>query len=256
MNLTNIFTVIRFVWLELTRARLWWLALALVGSGSAIAEFTAAIAVTESAQHRLVFYAASMRIAAVFVMALLVATSILREIDDKVVELALSRPLSRSEWYIGKLLGYITTSMAFSLVIASPLIFQVPVPGLIWCFSLLLELTIVVAAALAFAITLKQSPLALSVVAGFYILARGIAGMALISRGPTVDLSSASNQFIARLVDVLAHVLPDLHRFTDSAWLLGMPPSAADLGVLTIQTLVYTTLLAAVGLFDLHRRNF
>lgn len=256
MNLANIFSVTRFVWLELKHARLWWIALALIAIGCAIAEFTATIAITETSQHRLVFYAASMRIAAVFVMALLVATSILREIDDKVVELTLSRPLSRSEWYIGKLLGYVASSVALSVIVSVPLILQVPVTALAWCYSLALELTIVVAATLAFAITLRQIPLALSVVAGFYILARGIGGMTLISRGPTVDLSQTSNQIIATLVDILAYVLPDLDRFTDSAWLIASSPSSSALGLMTLQALVYSMLLAAVGLFDLHRRNF
>lgn len=246
----------RFVWLELNRARLWWIALALIGIGIGIAEFTATIAITESGQHRLIFYATSMRIGSVFVMALFVSTSILREMDDKVAELALSRPVSRSEWYIGKLFGYVAGSVGLSVIISIPLIFQVPGAGLAWCFSLLLELIIMVAAALAFAITLRQIPFALSAVAGFYILARGIAGMALISRGPTVDLSATSSQFMARLVDLLAYALPDLDRFTDSAWLIDTAPSSADLGLLTLQTLVYTTLLVAVGLFDLHRRNF
>ncbi len=230
--------------------------MALIVIGSAIGEFAATIAITESSQYRLMFYAATMRIAAVFVMALLVATSILREVDDKVVELTLSRPLSRPEWYIGKLIGYVAASAALAIIVSVPLILQVPTAALGWCYSLALELTIVVAATLAFAITLRQIPLALSAVAGFYILARGIAGMALISRGPTVDLSLTSSQVIARMVDVLAYVLPDLERFTDSAWLITSSPSASEFGLMTVQALVYLMLLVAVGLFDLHRRNF
>ena len=256
MNLTNILSVARFVWLELKRARLWWIAVALIVIGSALAEFVATIAITESSQYRLMFYAASMRIAAVFVMALLVATSILREIDDKVVELTLSRPLSRSEWYIGKLLGYVASSVAFAIIVSVPLILQFPATGLAWCYSLALELTIVVAATLAFAITLRQIPLALSVVAGFYVLARGIAGMSLISRGPTIDLELTSNQIVATLVDLLGYILPDLDRFTDSAWLITTSPSASVLGLMTVQALVYIMLLAAAGMFDLYRRNF
>ncbi len=256
MNLHNSFSVMGFVWLELGRARLWWIALALIAIGSGIAEFVATIAITESGQHRLVFYAAIVRIGAVFVMASLVLTSILREFDDKVVELTLSRPVSRSEWYVGKLLGYCGAGVLFSALVSIPLILQVPAQGLFWCASLMLELMVVIGAALAFAITIRQITLVMCAVAGFYFLARGIAGMALISRGPTVDTSLASNQFVAALVDLLAYVLPDLDKFTKAAWLVDVVPSVTVLGLLAVQALVYLSLLFAVGLFDMHRRNF
>ncbi len=256
MNARNSLAVMRFAWLEIRRTRLWWFALALILSGCAMAEFAASIAITETAQHRLVFYAASMRLAAAFVMALLVTTSVLREIDDQVIDLILSRPVSRTDWYIGKLLGYITAVVCFSALLSLPLIAQAPTEGLSWCFSLALELIIVVAAALAFAITLRHLAVAISILAGFYLLSRGIAGLALISTGPTVDLSLPSSRLIAALVDLLAYLLPDLDRFTQAAWLIDGAPSTAVLAMLTMQTLVYTSLLVGVGLFDLHRRNF
>ncbi len=256
MNLHNSYSVMSFVWLELTRARLWWIALALILLGSGIAEFVATIAITETGQHRLVFYAAIVRLGAVFVLGTLVLTSTLREFDDKVAELTLSRPVSRSEWYLGKLLGYCGAGMLFSVLVSIPLILQVPAQGLFWCASLMLELTVMISAALAFAITVRQITLVLCAVAGFYFLARGIAGVALISRGPTVDASLASNQFMATLIDLLAYLLPELDKFTKAAWLVEAVPSGTVLGMLAVQTVVYASLLSAVGLFDMHRRNF
>jgi len=256
VNPRNCLVVMSLAWVEIARSRLWWFAIALVLIGCGIAEFGASIAITETAQHRLVFYAVSMRLASVFVMALLVSTSVLREIDDKFVELVLSRPVSRGDWYIGKFLGYITAVLCFAVLVSVPLVVQVPMQGLLWGYSLALELIIVVAAALAFAVTVRQITISLSVVAGFYILSRGIAGLVLISRGPTVDLSLTSNRFVAWLIDTLAYVLPDLERFTRAAWLVDASPSAQDLAMLTLQTTVYASLLVAVGLFDLHRRNF
>lgn len=256
MNTQNCLAVMGFTWLEIRRARLWRLALALVLIGCVVAEFAASIAITESAQYRLVMYAASMRLVAVFVMALLVTTSVLREIDDQVVELILARPISRSEWYIGKLLGYVAAALGFAVLVSLPLIIQTPIQGSAWCYSLFLELIIVSAAALAFAITLRRLTVALSVVAGFYLLARAIAGLVLISRGPTVDGSLTSSRFIASVIDMLAYVLPALDRFTNAAWLVDTAPSVTDLGLLTLQTTIYTAFLIALGLFDLFRRNF
>ncbi|MFP6680751.1 MAG: hypothetical protein VCB07_01005, partial [Gammaproteobacteria bacterium] len=64
------------------------------------------------------------------------------------------------------------------------------------------------------------------------------------------------NQFIAGLVDLLAYVLPNLDKFAKAAWLIEVVPSVTVLGLLAVQALVYGSLLFAVGLFDMHRRNF
>ncbi|MFT4581321.1 MAG: Cu-processing system permease protein [Gammaproteobacteria bacterium] len=255
MVLSNIATVTRFTWLEIRRARLWWFMLAMIVFGYGIGEFAASISITESNENRLVFYAAIMRLVAVFFIALLVATSVLREIDDKGLELALSRPLSRGEWYIGKLVGYASAAIGIAVLVSVPLLVQNPLAALIWSYSLMLELIIVVAAALAFAITLRQITIALSVVAGFYIISRAIAGLVLISTGPTVDLTLSSNQFVAAMIKYLAMVLPDLDRFTQTRWLVGMLPSAQEISVLTAQAIIYGALLVCMGLFDLHRRE-
>jgi ABC-type transport system involved in multi-copper enzyme maturation permease subunit len=256
MVLSNIATVTRFTWLEMRRARLWWFILAMTVLGYGVGEFAASISITESNENRLVFYAASMRLVAVFFVALLVAASVLREIDDKGLELALSRPLSRGDWYIGKVFGYVSAAIGIAVIVSFPLLVQSPLAGLIWSYSLMLELIIVVAAALAFAITLRQITIALSVVAGFYIISRAIAGLVLISTGPTVDLALGSNQFIAAMIECLSMVLPDLDRFTQARWLVGMLPSVAELSLLTAQAVIYGALLVAVGLFDLYRREF
>jgi Cu-processing system permease protein len=228
----------------------------MTGCGYGIGEFAAAISITESNENRMIFYAASMRLVAVFFVALLVATSVLREIDDQGLELALSRPLSRGEWYLGKVFGYAGAAIGIALLVSFPLLIQSPLAGLIWSYSLMLELIIVVAAALAFAITLRQITIALSVVAGFYIVSRAIAGLVLISTGPTVDLTLSSNQFVAAMVEHLAMVLPDLDRFTQAGWLVGILPSTQEISLLSAQALIYSALLVSVGLFDLHRREF
>ena len=72
MNTCHVLAIARFVWTEVRRARLWWLALAVVLLSSALAEFAASIAITESGDYRITFYAVTARIAAVVVMALVI----------------------------------------------------------------------------------------------------------------------------------------------------------------------------------------
>jgi hypothetical protein len=64
-----------------------------------------------------------------------------------------------------------------------------------------------------------------------------------------------NNRAIAHLVDVLGWLLPDLDRFTSTAWLLDHSATLSDLYLNAIQTLVYGSLLLGAGLFDLYRRN-
>ncbi len=255
MKLHNCLSITRFTWVEMSRLKVWHFAVLLILIACAVAEFGAALAVTESAQHRSTFYAAGMRLGAVFVVALIVCVGVLREFDDKGVAAVLSRPVSRSDWFCGRLCGYASVAVCFAVLVSLPLIAQQPLAALAWTGSLALELALVTAASLAFTITVRQVPAALCAVAGFYLLARGIAGFALMASGPTVDHGAASARLIAGFVELLAHVLPALDRYTQTAWLT-TPPTISELGFLVVQTLVYVALLAAVGLFDLQRRNF
>jgi hypothetical protein len=51
-------------------------------------------------------------------------------------------------------------------------------------------------------------------------------------------------------------VLPDLSRFTRADWLIGELPNQLDIALLAGQSFVYVSFLAALGLFDLYRREF
>jgi hypothetical protein len=56
-------------------------------------------------------------------------------------------------------------------------------------------------------------------------------------------------------VNLLALLLPDLSRFTGTAWLLDGAGGGAALAYVAGQTLIYGALLAAAGLFDLYRKS-
>jgi ABC-type transport system involved in multi-copper enzyme maturation permease subunit len=247
--------VAAFTWLEIRRARLAWFAILMVLGGSALAEFAATLAITESDQYRMVVYAVFIRLAAVFVMALLVATSVQREFDDQTIALVLSRPVERWVWYAGKLLGFALTALLLTSIAVLPLVVQAGATAVWWGAALFCELLIVAAAALTFAITLRHVTVVLSVVAAFYLLSRSIAVMTLMSRGPTVDTGSVSAPFIALITDAIAYVLPELYRFANAGWFVTPVDMPAEFAAIAMQTLIYTLLLGGVGLVDLYRRN-
>ena len=92
-------------------------------------------------------------------------------------------------------------------------------------------------------------------VAGFYLLARALSAIRLISDTPIAGGDTTAQRLIAWLVDALALVLPALDRFTQSAWLVDGAGSWPLLGSCLLQAALYTALLGAAAMFDFYRRN-
>jgi len=241
--------------LEARRGALPWLALALLAAALVLAAFLSQVAVTESRELQAAFAAALLRAGAAFLLAAHVAASVVRESNDKVLELALSLPLSRSQYYVGRVSGFGAIGAVLAAACAVPLLlWAAPTSVALWGVSLAVELLLVAAAALFFSITLGAVVPALAATAGLYLLGRAIAGIQLLARGPLADESWA--QAAARgAVDAVALVLPRLESATRSEWLLYGTPGAAEWGTAVGALIAYAALLCAAGLFDFHRRS-
>ncbi len=218
--------------------------------------FIRELAVTESARFQTGFYAAGARLCAAFITSLYVLASITREFNDKGLEVLLALDLPRSHYICGKLGGL--TLMAFSIaaLLSLPLWLLAPAPAvLLWTVSLAVELAIVVALSLFCIITFSQLLPAAGFVAAFYLLARSITAMRLMGENPVAGQDTLSQQVTGALVDGLAHLLPALDAWTQTAWLTDMPPSAGMLTGILAQGAIYIALLTAAALFDFHRRS-
>ncbi len=248
-------TLARFVLLEALRSGLPWLAAATIVVVLGLAAFLAQVAVTESRALQSAVVAAVLRAAAVFLIATHVASSTLREIDDKGLELLLALPLRRASVYLGRLAGFAACAAILSAAFAVPLaLWTKPLPLLCWALSLACEAALAAAAALFFSTRLAQLVPAVAATIGLYLLSRSIAALQAIASGPLAEpsLASRAQHF---LLDAIALLLPDLERVTRSEWLLyGAPPSGAYLAAIA-SLLLYTALLAIAGLFDFQRRN-
>jgi ABC-type transport system involved in multi-copper enzyme maturation permease subunit len=255
--MSKVLAIARFTLLEAFRTRLIWLVLALVALLLLAGVFVQQLAVTETWRLRTGFLAAATRFALVFVLCLHVASSMVREFNDKGIDLLLSLDLPRTGYYLGKLLGFVAAGWLLAGVAALALATTGMSAGwLAWSLSLALELTLIATLTLFCVITFAQIMPAVSVVAAFYLLARSIAAIRLISGSQLLDQHSWTTRAAGWLVDVMALVLPDLSRFTQTQWLLSGSPSPTALGFVALQALVYGALLTLAGLFDLHRRNF
>ncbi|MGD9953954.1 MAG: ABC transporter permease [Burkholderiales bacterium] len=241
--------------LEARRSALPWLALGLVLASLALAAFLAQVALTGARELQAAFAAALLRAGGAFLLAAHVAASIARESSDKVQELALALPLSRGQYFAGKLCGFAAAGAALAAAFAAPLLLWAEAPAVLcWGLSLAFELLLVAAASLFFAITLAGVVPAMAATLGLYVLARAIAGIQQLARSPLAEESWM--QALSRAaVDGVALVLPRLDAVTRSDWLLYGAPGGAELAAALGALAVYAALLAAAGLFDFYRRS-
>jgi len=255
-TLSKTLTIASFTLLEAVRTRLLWvmavvLALLLLGS-----VFVQHVAVTETARMQTGFLAGAARIAAVFILSLHVVSSMSREFNDKGVELLLSLDLPRAAYYLGKFIGFAGIAVAIAMLTSAVVLLPAPGPGAaLWGISLALELVLMAALALFSVITFAQVMPAISFAAAFYLLARSMTAIRLMAGSQLLSPEDWLSRMIARSVDLLSLLLPDLSRFTLTSWLVDDGGTVAQVGAVALQCLIYSSLLVLAGMFDLYRKN-
>ena len=255
---TNSFVAIAaYTVLEAMRNRLLWLVFGFIFGSFVLTEFIGEVAITESTSIQGGFLGAMLRGATVFMLCLFVITSVVREFNDKVLELVLSLPVPRSSYFLGKMLGYSALSILCAALCGLCLLIYVPATQVaLWTASLFLELMLMTALSLLCLFTFAHVTLALSAVMAFYLLARTINAFQLIAESPLIASNSLGQGVMDRFIEGLAFLLPDLDRFTDSRWLIYHDGAWSELQPIALQTLVYLMLLSGAALFDLYRKNF
>lgn len=248
-------TIARYTLLEALRNRLLWLLLVMAAGAVALSGFLNELALTESRQLQAALLGAVLRLAAVFLIATFVVTSMAREASDKGLELLLALPMPRAVYLFGKLAGFGALALLPALCFgALGLFFAPPAQAGLWAFSLLCECWIVAAFSVLCMLTLSQVLPALAAAFGFYLLARVIAALQLLGHG-AAKVQSAGQQVLNTGIDGLALLLPHLDQFTRSDWLVYHNGSSGELAALAAQTAIYVALMSAAALFDLQRKN-
>jgi hypothetical protein len=248
-------TLARFTFIEARRGGLPWLALACIVAAISLAGFVSQVAITESLQLQASLVAAVLRVSAVFLVATHVVTSAARESADKGVELALSLPLSRSAFYLGKLAGHAAVGAAIATVFALPLLIWSPASAILaWWISLAFECLLAAALGMFFVFTLANAVPALCAVAAFYLLGRAISALQLIAATPLAGEGPLAQ--LARWgMDGVALMMPRLDEATRTDWIVYGAPGAAELAGVLLWLSLYAALACAAGMIDFHRRN-
>ena len=250
-------TIAYFTLLEALRCRLLLLMFMIVAGLFGLAEFLGELSITETRQAQAAVTASLLRVFSISVTCLFVISSVLRELDNKGLELVLSLPVPRHAYLFGKLTGFAGFSLCVAVLAALPLFLYAPAVAVgCWMLSLFCEQLLLAAFSLLCLLAFANISLAFTSAMAFYLLSRSTEALRLLSASPVLvsDANSNTQVLMNFLVNALALLLPDLHAFTRSEWLVyGVDADAV--GTVLIQTLVYLLVLLSAGLFDLYRKN-
>ncbi|MBI2969381.1 MAG: ABC transporter permease [Gammaproteobacteria bacterium] len=250
-----IFTIARYTFLEAVRNRLFGLTIVGLVCLLGLTEFVGELAITETREVQAALIGAGMRLFAVCTVSLFVITSMVREFNDKGFELILSMPVPRYGYFFGKFIGFLLLSAVIAVAIgALLLIYSPPAAIALWLFSLECELAILISVSLLCLFTFGNVTVAFVLVLAFYLLGRSLYAIQLISASPILESTNFSQEFMNRLLEGIAFVLPGFHDFTRSEWLI-YGGGWSDAGTVAAQTLIYTALLCTAALFDLYRKD-
>ncbi len=138
-------TIAKFTFLEAIRDRLFILLIVGLVCAFGMSQFIGELAITESREIQLALLGSGLRLFSVFTTGLFVVTSMVREFNDKGLELVLSHPIPRSSYYFGKLAGFSLICLVLVVLITIELAIYAPIDKLIiWSVSLQCELFIVI----------------------------------------------------------------------------------------------------------------
>jgi ABC-type transport system involved in multi-copper enzyme maturation permease subunit len=250
-----VLSIARATLLEALRSRMLWLVGALLLVALSAAAFLQQVALVETARIQAAIIAALLRGCAGFLVAAFVVMSMVREFNDKVLELMLAQPWPRATYLFGKFVGFSAAALALAAIVSLPLAFLAPPAQVaVWGLSLACELVILAAMSLFCVITLTHVVPALAAVLGFYVLGRSMAAIQIIAGA--ADASQGWADRLANwIVAAIAAVLPRFDLMTQTAWLVDGPPAASALASVAAQAAIYTALLVTAAQFDFHRQN-
>ena len=250
-------TIARYTVVEALHTRLPLLVGCVILVLGAASLFAAELAIAEGARFQAAIYAAGVRLASVFIVGLYVLASMGREFDDRGLDTMLALDLTRGQYLLGKLAGFLVIGVLVAAAATVPLALSATPGALLqWGLSLGLELSIVIAVALFCSVSLGQVMMAASVVVGFYLLARTLTAARLMAASPIAGADSMPHQIMHWVTEGVALLIPGFDHWTRTAWVVDGPAPWLEIAALAGQGMLYVVLLAAASMFDFYRRNF
>lgn len=255
MNMKNKLQVIAsYTLMEAFRNRLLYIIAFFIAITIGIAFFAGGLAIIEVEETQAQVLGLIYRFGAIIICSLIVISGANREFNDKNHELILSTSVTRTQYFIGKLLGYYAIGVLICLSVAITLLpFAKPLAVAAWSSSVLCETFIAITSALMFATIINNLTLSILLQFGFYILARTMGAITMMVVSGSED--SIASGLLGSLLKGIGYVIPQLHRFANSDWLSGIVTDFSSICFIALQAGIFCFFLIAVSIFDFNRKN-
>lgn len=258
-------TTIRYIFLTAIRD---WLFIGLsigILLAVGIAFFLGGTALVEQGHMVIVYTSGAARVILSIGLIVFVCFHVRRSFDNREVEVILTRPISRSAFVFSYWAGFAMLAILVTvpLSILMFLILDVNFMGLLfWTLSLIFEVILVIAFALACSLILQSAVSAVMVSFAFYFISRMMGFFVAIIDKPAVIRELSWGWVMENILTVSSIVLPRLDLFGKSKWLVYGIKSEVNiwfwdfLPVFFAQTMIFIPLLLFMAIYDFKRRQF
>jgi hypothetical protein len=251
--------IIRYILITASRDWLFLGLILFILIASAISMFLGSAAISEQQLMQIAYLAGSSRIILVVGMILFTCFHIRRSFDNREIEYNLSRPISRNQFVYAYFLGFflLATLITIPVIILLLTLFKVKfLVSLLWSLSLLFELLIMSSFAILASLILRSAVSAVLACFCFYFISR-IIGFAVSTIIIPKELSHFSiTTLMESFLKVISIFLPRLDLFAKSKWLVYQSIEMSLFNLISIQTLIYLTLILLMSLLDFRKRQF
>lgn len=259
----------------LTAVRDWlYLGILLLVFGSIfLSIFLGSTALSEQGKASIVFIAGSVRIITILGLVLFVCFHVRRSIENKEIEMILTRPISRLNFVLTYYLSFAV--LALSLVLPIALILCISVLNFsfvdidhdkidfmlknigLWSFSFFLETLIVISFAFFATLILESAVFSTLATLTFYFLSRIIGFFMISMHNPTSLIKSTMlGRVSENTLMVISTMLPRLDMFSKSEWLVYGVNNSYEYLLFSASALVFIPLILTMTIFDFLRKQF
>jgi len=250
--------IFKYILLNALRDRLFiGIFITLIASFS-LAIFLGQTALTEVSQTTTAYIAGSSRMILAIGLILFVCLSVNRAFENKEVEFIISKPISREQFILAYLFGFLLTTLIIliPLIATITLLAQINKIGiLIWSLSLFAELAILISFSLLTSLILKNSFSSILASLSFYIISR-MMGVFVLAINLPQDLTQAKNHALQVMLKIISIAFPRLDLFTQSEWLVYGISNFSNIKIIAIQSIIYIFLMTFMAFHDFKKKQF
>jgi len=223
-----------------------------------LAIFLGSTVLVEAQQTTAAYIAGSSRAVIILGMILFTCLNINRAFSNKEVEFILAKSISREQFILAYLTGFLLTTamILLPLTLAILAIVKVNKIGILcWTFSLFIELWIVISFAILTSLILRSSFSSILATLAFYLISR-LMGVFVLAVNLPQDFIEVKNHLLPSILKIISLAFPRLDLFTQSEWLAYGVVDFSRLQLVALQAAIYIALMLFMAFFDFRRKQF